>query len=94
MNCMNISKTWLPLSRQAFEAIVDDQQIQNHCKIYVKYLKILRNLEDYDALLKSALQMLEIYPNEYIPLDMVCMTYVNKYHHKDFDFQVSRNEIK
>lgn len=89
MNCVNIEKTWLPLFRKAFETVVSDQTIRDHCKIYIKYLKILRNLKDYEALVKSTVQMLEIYPNEFIPLEMICWVYVNKRDDKHFPFEVS-----
>lgn len=89
MICMNIDRTWQPLFRKAIESIINDHTIRDHCKVYIKYLKILRNLNDYEALLKSTVQMLDIYPNEFIPLEMVCWVYVNTYHQKKFPFAVS-----
>lgn len=89
MTCMNVDRNWLELFRKAFESVVNDQTIRDHCKIYNKYLKILRNLKDYETLLKSSIQMIEIYPREFIPLEMVCWVYVNRYNDKDFRFKVS-----
>lgn len=89
MTCINIERTWLPLFRQAFESVVCDPSIRDHCKIYIKYLKILKNLKEFEALLKSAIQMLESYPDEYIPLDMVCMVYVKQFEGIAVDFSVS-----
>lgn len=89
MTCMNIDRTWLPLFRKAFESVVDDQSIRDHNKVYIKYLKILRNLNEFDVLLKSAVKMLDIYPTEYIPLDMICLVYVDKYYENNSDFEVS-----
>lgn len=89
MTCMNIDRNWLELFRKAFESVVTDQTIRDHCKVYNKYLKILRNLKDYETLLKSTIRMLEIYPREFLPLDMVCWVYVNKYYDTDFRFEVS-----
>lgn len=89
MSCMNIDRNWLPLFRKAFESVLDDQTIRDHCKVYIKYLKILRNLNEYEMLMKSSVQMLEIYPTEYIPLDMICWIYVNDYHKKESSFEVS-----
>lgn len=91
MTCINIDKEWMILFRKAFESVVNDHNIRDHVKVYIKYLKILRNLKEYDALLKSAIQMLEMYPAEYIPLEMVCLVYVNKYGQKDICFDVSLN---
>lgn len=88
MTCMNIERNWLPLFRKAFESVVGDQNIRDHVKVYIKYLKILRNLNDYEALLKSSIHMLELYPEEYMPMDMVCWVYVNKYFDNEFKFQV------
>lgn len=88
MTCTSIDRSWLPLFRKAFEAIVGDRGIRDHNKVYVKYLKILRSLKEYEALLKSSIRMLELYPSEYIPLDMVCLVYVNKYFENDLNFQV------
>lgn len=90
MTCTNIERTWLPLFRLAFESVVGDSSIRDHCRIYVKYLKILRNLKEYKMLLKSAVQMLDVYPKEYIPLDLVCFVYVKNYSQNDFDFNVSK----
>lgn len=89
MNCMNIDKIWLPLFRKAFETVVNDPTIRDHCKVYIKYLKILKHLKDYEALVKSTIQMLEIYPNEFIPLEMICWVYVNKQNDIQFSFEVS-----
>lgn len=90
MTCTNIERTWLPLFRLAFESVVGDSSIRDHCRIYIKYLKILKNLKEYELLLKSAVQMLEVYPKEYIPLDLVCFVYVKNYHQNEFDFKVSK----
>lgn len=92
MNSTNIEKTWSALFRRAFEAVINDQTIHDHCKKYIKYLKILKNLNDYETLLKSAIQMLEIYPKEYLALEMVCWVYVNRYTEKDLRFEVSCSE--
>lgn len=88
MTCLNIEKNWLPLFRKAFESVIEDQSIRDHSKIYIKYLKILKNLREYEVLLNESIRMLEFYPNEYIPLDMVCWIYVNKYGENDICFEV------
>lgn len=79
MTCLNIDKTWLQLFRKAFESVIQDQSIRDHSKVYIKYLKILKNLKQYEVLLDHSIHMLEFYPNEYIPLDMICWIYVSKY---------------
>lgn len=79
MTCTNIEKNWLPLFRKAFESVINDQNTRDHSKVYTKYLKILKNLKEYEVLLDKSLHMLEFYPDEYIPLDMICWIYVNKY---------------
>lgn len=89
MTCCNIERTWLTLFRKAFESVVSDKSFHDHCKVYIKYLKILRHLKEYETLLKCSVQMLELYPTEYIPLDMICWVYVNKYYEKDLNFDVS-----
>lgn len=89
MTCLNIERKWLPLFRKAFEFVISDSNIRDHCKIYIKYLKILKNLDENEMLLKSSTEMLESYPNEYIPMDMVCLVYVKNYNNPSFDFQVS-----
>lgn len=88
MTCLNIEKNWLPLFRKAFESVIEDQSIRDHTKVYIKYLKILKNLKEYEVLLKKSIHMLEFYPNEYIPLDMICWIYVNKYGQNDLCIEV------
>lgn len=88
MTCLNIDRNWLPLFRKAFESIIKDQGIRDHCKVYIKYLKILKNLQEYAALLDHSIEMLGFYPNEYIPLDMVCWIYVKMNDQADFDIEV------
>lgn len=83
MTCLNIEKNWLPLFQKAFESVIKDQSIRDHSKVYNKYLKILKNLKQYEVLLDSSIHMLEFYPNEYIPLDMICWIYVSKYGQND-----------
>lgn len=89
MTCTNIERATWPLFRDAFESVIDDQSIRDHCKVYVKYLKILRNLKDNEALLKNSIKMLELYPNEYIPLEMICWVYVNNYEQNVLNIEVS-----
>lgn len=81
-------KLWLPLFRESFEFVISDRTINEHCKLYIKYLKILKKLKDYDVLLKSSIEMLGMYPKEYIPLDMICWVYVQKYKQNDETFKV------
>lgn len=83
MTCSNIERNWLALFRKAFESLINDQSIRDHCKVYNKYLKILKNLKDHAALLDQSIKMLELYPTEYIPLEMVCWIYVNKFDQND-----------
>lgn len=84
-------KLWLPLFRESFEFMISDRTINDHSKLYIKYLKILKKLKDYDdVLLKSSIEMLGMYPKEYIPLDMICWVYVQKYKQNDDTFKVSQ----
>lgn len=86
-------KSWLPLFRESFEFVISDRTINDHCKLYIKYLKILKKLKDYDVLLKKSIEMLEMYPKEYIPLDMICWVYVQKYKQNDDTFRVSKHFV-
>lgn len=90
MNCTNIDRCWFPLFRKALKCAVDDVDTRDHCKTYIKYLKILKHLKDYEALLRNTVSMLDIYPKEFIPLEMVCWVFVNRYEDKDFCFDVSK----
>lgn len=92
MTCSNIEKNWLPLFQKAFESVIKDQSIRDHSKVYIKYLKILKNLKDYAALLDNSIHMLEFYPNEFIPLDMICWIYVSLYGCKN-DLCIEVNSI-
>lgn len=89
MGDMCKDNVWLPLFRESFEFIITDRTIKDHCKYYIKYLKILKKLKDYDALLRSSIEMLHLYRKEYIPLDMICWIYVQKYKQNDQSFNVS-----
>lgn len=89
MNNTNIDKCWTQLFRETFEIIVSDRTIRDHIKVFNKYLKILKSLKMFDLLLKRSLEMLAMYPNEYIPLDMICFVYVETYYQSDFCFDVS-----
>lgn len=82
-------KSWLTLFRESFEFIIADRTIKDHCKFYIKYVKILKKLKEYDDLLKSSIEMLSMYPKEYIPLDMICWVYVKKCKQNDKTFNVS-----
>lgn len=89
MTCMNISKNWWPLFCSAFESVIGDQNVRDHCKLYIKYLKILRNLNKYEKLLKCCVELLKMYPTEYITMDIICQVYVNSFasdqHNISFD---------
>ncbi|XP_031639627.1 tetratricopeptide repeat protein 37-like, partial [Contarinia nasturtii] len=87
MTCQNIDRSLWPLFRKVFESTIHDPHIRDHCKVYIKYLKLLRNLKEHETLLKCSVQMLEIYPNEFIPMDMICWVYVQKYYENDFKFK-------
>lgn len=89
MNNTNIDKKWLELFREAFEIAIVDRTFNNHVKVFIKYLKILNNLKMYELLLTKAIEMLSIYPNEYIPLDMICRIYTEKFDDPEFSFNVS-----
>lgn len=93
MNCTNIDRCWLPLFRKALECVINDVDIRDHCKVYIKYLKILKHLKDPEALLRNAVSMLDIYPKEFIPLEMVCWVFVNRYEDKTFCFDVSKKVV-
>lgn len=84
-----IDKKWLELFREAFEIAIVDRTFNNHVKVFVKYLKILMNLKKEEQLLTKCIEMLGIYPDEYIPLDMICRIYTEKFNEKDFPFNVS-----
>lgn len=90
MNNTNIDKKWLELFQEAFEIAIVDRTFNNHVKVFIKYLKILNNLKKYELLLTKAIDMLSIYPNEYIPLDMICRIYTEKFDDPEFPFNVSR----
>lgn len=90
MTCQNIDRSWSPLFRKALESVIHDQNIRDHCKVYIKYLKLLRNMKDYALLLKCSVQMLDIYPNEFIPRDMICCVYVKNYYEKSQNFEVRK----
>lgn len=89
MNNTNIDKKWLELFQEAFEIAIVDRTFNNHIKVFIKYLKILNHLKKYELLLTKAIEMLSIYPDEYIPLDMICRVYTEKFAEKDFPFNVS-----
>lgn len=89
MNNTNIDKSWLELFRETLEIAISDRTMKNHIKVFNKYLKILKQLKQYELLLKRSLEMLSMYPNEYIPLDMICYVYVETYHRPGFCFNVS-----
>lgn len=89
MNNTNIDKKWLELFQEAFEIAIQDRAFNKHVKVFIKYLKILNNLKKYDLLLTKAIEMHSIYPSEYIPLDMICRIYTEKFNEADFPFNVS-----
>lgn len=89
MNNTNIDKKWLELFQEAFEIAIVDRTFNNHVKVFIKYLKILNNLKRYELLLSKASEMLSIYPDEYIPLDMICRIYTEKFNETDNPFDVS-----
>lgn len=89
MNNTNIDKKWMELFQEAFEIAIVDRTFKNHIKVFIKYLKILNNLKKYELLLSKAIEMLSIYPDEYIPLDMICRVYTEKFTETDFPFNVS-----
>lgn len=91
MNVMNVDKCHLQLFRESFEFVIKDRTIVNHDKIYGKYLRILKNLKQLDDLLQCSLEMLLIHPDEYVPLDMICWVYVERYKQSDFCFDVREN---
>lgn len=94
MGDMCKDKSWLSLFREAFEFIITDRTINDHCQLYIKYLKILKKLKEYDVLLQNSIEMLSMYPKEYIPLDMICWVYVQKYKQNDHTFKVSANVVE
>lgn len=79
----------MELFQEAFEIAIVDRTFKNHIKVFIKYLKILNNLKKYELLLSKAIEMLSIYPDEYIPLDMICRVYTEKFTETDFPFNVS-----
>lgn len=89
MNNTNIDRKWLELFQEAFEVVIVDRTFNNHVKVFIKYLKILNHQKKYDLLLCKSTEMLSIYPDEYIPLDMICRVYTEKYTETDFPFNVS-----
>lgn len=89
MNNTNIDKKWLELLREAFEIAIVDRTFNNHVNVYIKYLKILNHLKKYDVLLAKAIDLLNFYPNEYIPIDMICRIYTEKFNDPEFPFDVS-----
>lgn len=91
MNNTNIDKKWLELFQEAFEVAIADRTFNNHVKVFIKYLKILNNLKKYELLLAKSIEMLNIYPNEYIPLDMICRIYTEQFTETNFPFNVSFN---
>lgn len=91
MSNTNIDKSWLELFRETFEIAIAERTTRNHVKVFIKYLKILNHLKRYELLLKRSLEMLSIYPDEYIPLDMICHVYVQMFNQKDFPFNVSNS---
>lgn len=91
MNNTNIDKKWLELFQEAFAIAIQDRTFNNHVKVFIKYLKILNNLKKCEMLLTKLIEMLNIYPNEYTPLDMICRIYTEKFTEVDFPFNVSYN---
>lgn len=89
MNGTNIDRSWWAFFRQAFETVVGDSGIRNHNQVFIKYLKLLRNLKEFEPLLNSSIRMLELYPTEYIPMDMICWVNINKYQSQDLSVKVS-----
>lgn len=89
LNNTNIDKKWLELFQEAFEIAIVDRTFKNHVKVFIKYLKILNNLKKNEMLLTKSIEMLNIYPKEYIPLDMICRIYTEKFNNTDFPFNVS-----
>lgn len=79
MEAMNVDKSWLQLFRESFESIINDRTIHEHAKVFTKYLRILKYLRDSKALLARSIEMLSLYPAEYVPLDMICWLYVERF---------------
>lgn len=88
MEIMNVDRTWLQLFRESFEFVISDRTIHDHAKTYSKYLKILKYLKDSDALLAESIKMLALYPDEYVPLDMMCWLYVERFKETDASYEV------
>lgn len=88
MEPMNLDRMWLQLFREAFESIISDRTIHEHAKVYTKYLKILKHQKDFDALLAQSIAMLSLYPDEYVPLDMMCWLYVERLKETDAPYEV------
>lgn len=84
-----IDKKWRELFQEAFEIAIVDRTFNNHVNVFIKYLKILMNLKKEELLLTKCIEMLGIYPDEYIPLDMICRIYAEKFNETDFPFNVS-----
>lgn len=79
MESSNVDKSWLQLFRESFEAIINDRTVHEHAKVFTKYLRILKYLRDSEALLAQSIEMLSLYPTEYVPLDMICWLYVERF---------------
>lgn len=94
MDLMNVDKMWLQLFRESFEFVISDRTIREHAKTFSKYLKILKFLKDSDALLASSIDMLALYPDEYVPLDMMCWLYVERFKDPDASYEVCRMDCR
>lgn len=88
-----IDKKWLPLFKETFEVFIGDRTINNHLAKFLKYLKLLNRMKEYELVLKHSLDCLNIYPKEYIPLDMICRIYTETLNQSDFSFDVSFDSI-
>lgn len=91
LNNPNIEAQWLNLFREAFEVFIADRAVPNHCRMFTECLKILNKSKCYDVLIRRSIEMLRIYPKEYVPLDMLCSVYLQTYDKSDFNFMVNTN---
>lgn len=90
MNNTNIDREWLPIFQETFEIFIGDRTIPQHTHKFIKYVKILKKLGKDELLVKRAQEMLAIYPKEYIPLELLCKIYVDRFNEADSTLDVRK----
>lgn len=89
MQGREVDKKWLELFKETFEIAIADRSAREHSKKFTKYLKILNHLKRWPLLLKRCDEMLNLYPKEYNPLELICRVYAETFEDNDFNFEVN-----